>query len=111
MSFVVLKVNKEYRKIEVDKIRYVSGYKNYILIHYNPSLVVRSTFKEMFLLFRGIEFFVMPTYGCLVNINYIERVDDRYNRIILYDKTILPISRNYKSKFLKEYLRYTKYKI
>lgn len=111
MSFIVLKVNKEYRKIDVSEIRFVSVSGNYIYVHCNKSCVVRSTFKEMFLLLREQELFLMPSYGLLVNVNYIEILDTRYDVIILYDKTILTISRGCKNKFLEEYLRYTQYKL
>lgn len=91
--------------IPFDDIRYIETDKNYVLIHADEVIRVRSTFRN---LLENIKqgTFAVPVYGVAVNMKHIKYIGKTNLSITIDANTKLLLSNNKKKEFLLEYRKY-----
>lgn len=108
--FIVCKTNDGYKKINLKDIKYIEcdHHYQYINLINQEKIKIRSTIRELEdEILKQTTSFIKCHSAFIVNMDFIKEV--KGNLITLNDKTTIPISRNFKSKFkenIKEY--YTK---
>ncbi|MCI9630424.1 LytR/AlgR family response regulator transcription factor [Thomasclavelia cocleata] len=92
--------------IYINNINYVTTEKNYVYIHTDFDVYkLRASFGSILDQFKD-DYFMMPTYGVLVNMKYIKYIDFTKSSIVLNDDTILTISRSNKIEVKNKYVKY-----
>ena len=80
--------------------------KNKLIIYENKAYIIRSTFKSILPHFKNDNNFLIPTYGKMVNCNYIKFIDFSNSTIELLNNSTIPISRAYKKDCKNRYFNY-----
>lgn len=104
-KFQILSLNK-YLTLEFKNINYIETQSNYLIIHTNKkSYQIRSSFKSILDQFDKLSF-VIPVYGVIINVEYVEFIDFHHSTIHLKNGVIFSISRSKKRGVIETYAKY-----
>lgn len=98
-------VNSSNRSISIplSEINLINTEHNYIIIHTeNNTFKIRATFNSIIKQFKN-SYFVIPTNGIIVNMNFIKYIDFKNSYILLYNNDIINISRSKKNEVKEKY--------
>ncbi|GFI42334.1 chemotaxis response regulator protein-glutamate methylesterase [Thomasclavelia cocleata] len=92
--------------VNFSDIVYVETKSNYLYIHTNKMVYnIRITFRAILPQFKN-KLFIIPIYGVIINLNFIEFIDFKKLFIQMRDGRKFPISRNQKRGVMETYGKY-----
>lgn len=101
--------SNKYLMLDFKSINYIETQSNYLIIHTNQkNYKIRSSFKAISEQFNNL-LFIIPVYGAIINIEYIEYIDLHQDIVQLKNGIIFPISRSKKRGVVETYARYNNY--
>lgn len=105
IKFTIKSANK-YLTLEFNKINYIETKSNYLYIHTDhQKYQIRSSFGSIISQFKDYSF-VIPIYGIIINLSYIEYINFHDSIIYLKNGEIIPISRSKKRGVKEAYGKY-----
>lgn len=105
-KFKIFTSNK-YLTLSFKEINYIVTQSNYLNIHTNTETYkIRSSFSSILNQFENL-LFIIPIYGVIINIDYIECIDFHNFTVHLKNKETFPISRSMKKGVVEIYAKYS----
>lgn len=102
----VISAHNKHLSLCFHKINYITNKSNYIYIHTNyETYKIRSPFSSITNQFEDIPF-VIPIYGVIVNLKYVEYIDFHQSTILLNNGKIFPISKSKKDEVRRRYAKF-----
>lgn len=99
-NYIFVKDNLIYKKININEIRYIEAFANYLELHFDGyRVVVRSTLQS-FLAQLPQNLFLQPHRSFIINSRFVEIIG---NDFIMIGTKKIPLSKSHKAEFSKHF--------
>ena len=94
-----IKIDNSMQKIDLEEIRYIEAYGNFVKIHVAEKFFL--TAETLVSIQKSVPAFLQVHRSYIINLDFAEKING--NRLILKDKTEIPIGSSYKQAVIRKW--------